>query len=73
MVLGGVVGIEKAAKAAGLSVSVPFTPGRTDASQDETDVESFAYLEPRYDGFRNYEARATNCPPSTTWSTRPTC
>jgi catalase-peroxidase len=54
IVLAGGVGIEKAAKAAGVDVSVPFTPGRTDASQEETDVASFAALEPRADGFRNY-------------------
>jgi len=54
IVLGGSVGIEQAAKAAGKSVEVPFTPGRTDASQEETDVEGFAVLEPKSDGFRNY-------------------
>jgi catalase-peroxidase len=46
--------VEKAAKDGGHEISVPFTPGRTDASQDETDVESFAVLEPRADGFRSY-------------------
>ena len=54
IVLGGSVGIEQAAAAAGHKIVVPFTPGRTDASQEETDVLSFAVLEPQADGFRNY-------------------
>ncbi|MBV9114008.1 MAG: catalase/peroxidase HPI [Hyphomicrobiales bacterium] len=54
IVLAGNAAVEKAAKDAGLEVKVPFTPGRMDASQDETDVDSFAPLEPRADGFRNY-------------------
>ena len=54
IVLGGVVGIEKAAKAAGHEVKVPFTPGRMDASQEQTDVHSFEPLEPTADGFRNF-------------------
>ncbi len=54
IVLGGCAGVEQAAKNAGHDVTVPFTPGRTDASQEQTDVGSFAVLEPAADGFRNY-------------------
>lgn len=54
IVLGGCAAIEQAAKNAGLEVKVPFTPGRTDASQEQTDVEAFSVLEPSADGFRNY-------------------
>ena len=57
IVLGGCVGIEMAAKNAGRKVTVPFTPGRNDATQKDTDVASFAVLEPTYDGFRNYVAK----------------
>src|SRR5690606_6603742 len=56
IVLGGSAAVEKAAKDAGVDVKVPFTPGRMDASQEETDVESFAPLEPRADGVRNYRS-----------------
>lgn len=54
IVLAGCAGVEQAAKNAGHSITVPFTPGRTDASQEQTDVESFSFLEPVADGFRNY-------------------
>ncbi|MDZ7678044.1 MAG: catalase/peroxidase HPI [Acidimicrobiales bacterium] len=54
IVLGGSAAVEAGAKAAGYDITVPFTPGRTDASQDETDVDSFQWLEPNADGFRNY-------------------
>ncbi len=54
IVLAGCAGVEKAAKNAGYNVTVPFTPGRMDASQEQTDVDSFAVLEPVADGFRNY-------------------
>ena len=59
IVLGGAAAIEQAAKAGGQAVSVPFTPGRTDASQAQTDVASFAVLEPAADGFRNYFSAAS--------------
>ena len=54
IVLGGAAGVEKAAKDAGYDVNVPFTPGRADATEEQTDVESFEWLRPRADGFRNY-------------------
>jgi len=54
IVLGGCAGVEKAAKNAGYTITVPFAPGRTDATQEQTDVDSFAVLEPKADGFRNY-------------------
>jgi catalase-peroxidase len=59
IVLAGNAGIEKAAKNAGFDVTVPFTAGRTDATQEQTDVESFAVLEPAADGFRNYKNKAS--------------
>ena len=63
IVLGGAAAIELAAERAGFAVSVPFTPGRMDASQDETDAESYAVLEPQADGFRNYQkAKYTTSP-----------
>jgi catalase-peroxidase len=65
IVLAGCAGVEKAAKDAGYDVTVPFSPGRTDASQDQTDVESFAVLEPRADGFRNYVRPGEKLTPET--------
>ncbi len=63
IVLAGCAGVEKAAKDAGQTITVPFTPGRMDASQEQTDVESVGYLEPMADGFRNY--RGSKMPVST--------
>ena len=62
IVFAGGVAIEQAASAAGLNVSVPFTPGRGDATQEDTDIESFGHLEPQADGFRNYQNRAVPVP-----------
>jgi catalase-peroxidase len=62
IVLGGAAAVEKAAKDAGHDVEVPFTPGRVDASQEQTDVESFAALEPTADGFRNYLGKGNRLP-----------
>lgn len=63
IVLGGSAAVEAAAKAGGWDVTVPFTPGRMDASQEQTDVESFGYLEPMADGFRNYVQKDGPTPP----------
>ena len=65
IVLGGCAAVEQAAKNAGHDVTVPFVPGRTDASQEQTDVESFAVLEPKADGFRNYLRAGEKLPPET--------
>jgi catalase-peroxidase len=65
IVLGGTAAVEQAAKAAGVDVTVPFSPGRTDASQDQTDVEAFEVLEPIADGFRNYSRPGDKLSPET--------
>ncbi|HET8618632.1 MAG TPA: catalase/peroxidase HPI [Acidimicrobiales bacterium] len=65
IVLAGCAGVEQAARNAGHDVTVPFTPGRTDASQEQTDVEAFAVLEPRADGFRNYLQAGEKLSPET--------
>ncbi len=62
VVIGGVAAVEKAAKDAGFDIAVPFTPGRGDASPEMTDVESFAYLEPKSDGFRNFAGKGNPLP-----------
>jgi catalase-peroxidase len=65
IVLGGCAAVEKAAKNAGVEITVPFSPGRTDASQDQTDVESFEVLEPKADGFRNFLEPGAKVSPET--------
>ena len=63
IVLAGNVGVETAAKAAGFDVKVPFTPGRTDASQEQTDADSFKWLKPKADAFRNWYPADAGTPP----------
>ncbi|MFC9981167.1 catalase/peroxidase HPI [Gordonia sp. NPDC127522] len=62
VVLGGTAAVEKAARDAGVEITVPFTPGRTDATQEETDADSMAHLEPTADGFRNYVGKTSGLP-----------
>ncbi|KAA0021399.1 catalase/peroxidase HPI [Antrihabitans cavernicola] len=62
VVLGGAAGVEQAAKNAGFDIEVPFTPGRTDATQEQTDVESFSAMEPAADGFRNFLGKGNRLP-----------
>ncbi len=64
VILGGVAAVEQAAKNGGVAISVPFTPGRADATQEETNVESFELLRPTADGFRNYYAKGNRVPPA---------
>jgi len=64
IVLGGVAAVEQAAKNAGHAVAVPFTGGRTDATQEQTDVESYAWLEPKSDGFRNFHGKTVRATPA---------
>ena len=71
IVLGGAAAIEQAAKNAGVDVEVPFMPGRTDATQEQTDVDSFAVLEPTADGFRNYAGKGHGGRPSSSSSRGP--
>ena len=74
IVLAGGVGVEQAAKKAGVASTVPFAPGRVDATQEQTDVESFAVLEPLADGFRNYQQGQVDAyRPRRCWSTRRSC
>ena len=68
IVLGGCAAVQQAPKSAGYDITVPFTPGRRDAAQEQTDAESFAVLEPKADGFRNY-LRAGEKVPAETWLT----
>ena len=65
VVLGGAVGVEKAAKDAGFDITVPFAPGRGDATQEQTDVESFSYLEPKARRVPQLPRQGRPCPPST--------
>jgi catalase-peroxidase len=65
IVLGGTAAVEKAAADAGVTVTVPFSPGRTDASQEQTDVDNFRWLEPRADGFRNWVKPGSKLAPET--------
>jgi catalase-peroxidase len=73
IVLGGCAGVEQAAKNAGHDVTVPFSPGRTDATQEQTDAVSFAVLEPAADGFRNYSKPNTVCRQRNCWLIVPNC
>ena len=73
LVLAGNAAVEQGAKAAGVEVTVPFRPGGVDATQEQTDVESFSYLEPVADGFRSYYGEYAQLPADTYWSTRLTC